>query len=101
MKYYDYSVKDILTAHFGKDTVFEMRKPHNDIYNYDENKNLLPLLWQYADEQAISCFLGEFFLLDTVLEDDYIAYLVRFGEKKFVYLLFMTKEDEPYFHMDI
>lgn len=33
LKYYHYSVKDILTDYFGEDTVFAMRKPHESVEN--------------------------------------------------------------------
>ena len=43
------------------------------MFKNGEDKNLLPLLWQYADEQAVGLCIEEHFLLDTFLEDDYIA----------------------------
>ncbi|MBQ7647413.1 MAG: WG repeat-containing protein, partial [Clostridia bacterium] len=101
MKYYNYSVKNVLESYFGNNTVFEMRKPHEFSFSNEEEKDLLPLLWRYADEQAAGHFLWEHYLLDTIPEDDYIAYIVQFGDKKIAYLLFMVTEDEPYFHIDI
>ncbi len=101
MKYYNYSVKQMLASYFGDNTVFELRKPHESVFKNEEDKNLLPLLWQYADEQAVGLCLEEHFLLDTIIEDDYIAYIVQFGDKRMAYLMFMVTEDEPYFHIDI
>ena len=101
MKYYNYSVKDMLASHFGKNTIFEMRKPHDSMFGSEEEKNLLPLMWQFADQRAVSTCLEEVFLLDTVLEDDYIAYIVQFGNKKSVYLMFMIPTEGPYFHLDV
>ncbi len=101
MTYYNYSVKKTLASYFGGNTLFEMRKPHESIFKNGEDKNLLPLLWQYADEQAVNLCLEEHFLLDTILEDDYIAYIIQFGDKQLAYLMFMITEEEPYFHIDI
>ena len=101
MKYYNYSVKDMLASHFGENTIFEMRKPHDSMFGSEAEKNLLPLMWQFADQQAVSTCLEEVFLLDTVLEDDYIAYIVQFGNKKTVYLMFMIPTEGPFFHLDV
>ena len=101
MKFYNYSVKDMLVSNFGENTIFEMRKPHESVFKNGEDSNLLPLLWQYADEQAVGLCLEERFLLDTILEKDYIAYIIQFGDKKLAYLMFMVTEDEPLFHIDI
>ena len=101
MKYYNYSVKEMLASNFGDNTVFEMRKPHKSVFENGEDKNLLPLLWQYADEQAVDLCLGEFYLLDTIIEDDYIVYIVQFGDKQLAYLMFMVTENAPFFNIDI
>ncbi len=101
VKFYDYSVKEILKKHFGENTVFEMRKPHRNLHEGSEHKNMLPLLWRYADEEAVRLFLEVDFLLETIIEDDYIAYISRFGTTDTAYLMFMITEDGQGFTMDI
>lgn len=53
MKRYDYSVKNVLNEYFGNNTIFEMRKPHKDYFESEQRENIIPLLWQYADERAV------------------------------------------------
>ena len=78
-----------------------MRKPHESFHKSEQDiNNLLPLEWQYADENAMQLFVGSTFLLDTILCDDYIAYIGQFNTEKIVYLMFMLTEDDPYFHID-
>ena len=100
MKYYNYSVQEVLMQHFGEKTIYEMRRPHNSAFKNEEDKNLVPLLWQYADEMAVQRFLDERFLLETIVKDDYIVYLAQFNENRQAYLMFMTNEQEPFFRMD-
>lgn len=101
MKHYSYSVKETLTEYFGSDIIFSMCRPHEAVRkNSADQEHLLELCWQYADEQAIGLCLGERFLIDTILEDDYIAYIIQFQEKKHAYLMFMVTEDDPLFSMD-
>ena len=38
MKFYNYSVKNLLRSYFGDNTVFEMRKPHDSVYKQDEDE---------------------------------------------------------------
>lgn len=102
MKFYDYSVKQLLQGYFGEDTIFSMRKPHESVHkSEDDERNLLQLKWQYADEHALGLFLEANYLLDTFIQDDYIAYTFLFGEKKMAYLMFMVTEDDPLFQMDV
>ncbi len=102
MKFYNYSVKNLLKSYFGENTVFEMRKPHDSVYKRDEDeKHILELSWQYADERVVGHFLGEVFLKETIIEDDYIVYLGQFQNEPIAYIMFMVTEDEPYFHIDI
>lgn len=102
MKYYNYSVKELLTDFYGDDPIFAMRKPHDSVHKSEEDlKNLLPLEWQYADEKVLHLFVDSAFLTDTVLFDDYIAYIGQFKDEKIVYLMFMLTEDDPFFHIDI
>lgn len=94
-----YSVKDTLTKHFPGDTITEMRA--SDADGVKENReDILPLAWAYADDMAIGHFLSEYFLVDTVLYDDYIAYFVksRYGDE--VFLSFMHFEDDLEFPLD-
>jgi hypothetical protein len=101
MKYYNYSVKEMLASYFGDNIVFEMRKPHKSVFKDGEDKNLLPLFWQYADKESVGLFLEEYYLLDTIIEDDYIAYIVQFGDMQIALLMFMVTEGQPYFRIDI
>lgn len=101
MKYYPYSVKDTLLSHFGHDAVDSIRRPHDTWLDAEEKKHLLPLAWQYADTKTVKLFLDSRFLLDTVLEDDYMAYIYQEEEKKCVLLMFMLFEADAPFKMDI
>ena len=49
MKYYSYSVKDVLTEYFGKDPLTTMRKKPQTSLGPEHSKHLIPLSWQYAD----------------------------------------------------
>lgn len=101
MKFYSYSVKEKLTAYWGTDAITAMRLPHESVRKDPaDQEHLWELCWQYADERAIGLCLEERFLVDTILEDDYIAYIVQFQEKQYAYLMFMVTEDEPLFSMD-
>lgn len=94
-----YSVKDTLTKYFPGDTITEMRA--SDADGVKENReDILPLALAYADDMAIGHFLSEYFLVDTVLCDDYIAYFVtsRYGDE--VLLSFMHFEDDLEFPLD-
>ena len=94
-----YSVKDLLTKYFPGDTITEMRA--SDADGVKENReDILPLAWAYADDMAIGHFLSEYFLVDTVLYDDYIAYFIksRYGDE--VLLSFMHFEDDVDFPLD-
>ncbi|MEA5143534.1 MAG: WG repeat-containing protein [Oscillibacter sp.] len=101
MAFYPYSVKEVLTGHFGSDTSFEMRKPHDAILGAAEWQHMLPLSWQYADEQTIGLFLGHRFLIDTIIEDDYIAYKYQQGNELCVFLMFMLYEENAPFSIDL
>ncbi len=91
-KAYDYSVKDLLTRHYGEDAILNMRAPHSE-FGTDESF-LLPLAWAKADWLAVSECRGELFLEQTVLYDDYIAYFARAGRQRLVFLCFMVFSDE-------
>lgn len=94
-----YSVKDTLTKYFPGDTITEMRA--SDADGVKENReDILPLALACADDMAIGHFLSEYFLVDTVLYDDYIAYFVksRYGDE--VFLSFMHFEDDLEFPLD-
>lgn len=101
MKYYDYSVKDTLLSHFDHDAVDSMRRPHDTWLDAEEKKHLIPLAWQYADKETLSLFVDHRFLLDTILEDDYIAYIHQVENKKYVLLMFLLFEEEAPFKIDI
>lgn len=101
MKYYPYSVKNMLTAYFGTDTLSAMRKPQKDELGSEDKKHLLPLGWQYADAEAIQLFLEEKYLLDTVIEEDYIVYLYQQGDRRCALLLFVLFEEAAPFSIDI
>ena len=98
MKYYSYSVKGILTEYFGTDPLTAMRKKPQTSLGPEHSKHLIPLSWQYADEQIMHFFLDHKFLIGTVIEEDYIVYLYQEGYQQFALLLFITDEDKgPFF----
>ncbi|MGN1122318.1 MAG: WG repeat-containing protein [Eubacteriales bacterium] len=102
MSFYNYSVKKLLSDYFGENAIEEMRKPHESVYQDEESpKHILELSWQYADEQALDLFLEANYLLDTSLEDDYIAYTYQFAATKKAFIMFMVTEEEPFFHIDV
>lgn len=100
MKYYDYSVKELLTGFYGENAIFSMRNSYGTVHESEDITNLLPIEWRYADNETREYFAGSAFLLDTVLYDDYIAYIGKFNEEKIVYLLFMLSEEGPSFDID-
>lgn len=97
MSQYDYSVKEMLAKAFGSNTVFEMRRPMHENTGPDM---LLPLCWQYADKEAVSICLEDKYLIDTILADDYIAYIIQKNDTKYAYLMFMLAEEESPFRID-
>ena len=100
MKYYDYSVKDILTGYFGTNVLAAMRKKSQTSLGPEHSKHLIPLSWQYADEQIMHLFLDHKFLIRTVIEDDYIVYLYQEGSRQCALLLFITDEDKGPFSIN-
>lgn len=101
MKYYPYSVKERLAEYFGTEPVAAMRKPRTGWFGPEDEQNLLPLSWQYADELTVELFLGHRFLVGTSIEDDYIAYRYQQGDRQCVLLMFMLYEEEAPFTIDI
>lgn len=94
-------VFSFLIDYFGEDTVYSMRKSYESCFeNEVDSKKKLALKWQYADKEAMGQFLESNFLLDTILEEDYIVYTFASGNKKEAYLMFMVTEDEPLFQID-
>lgn len=93
-----YSVKDTLTNYFPGDTITEMRASYAGGIKEDR-EDILPLALAYADDMAIQYFLSEYFLADTVLCDDYIAYFVRSRYGDEVFLSFVHFEDELKFSL--
>ena len=100
MRYYSYSVKDILTEYFGADPLAVMRKKSQTSLGPEHSKHLIPLSWQYADEQIMHLFLDHKFLIRTVIEDDYIAYIYQEGSQQCALLLFITDEDKGPFSIN-
>ena len=100
MKYYSYSVKDILTEYFGADPLAVMRKKSQTSLGPEDSKHLIPLSWQYADEQIMHLFLDHKFLIRTVIEEDYIVYLYQEGCQQCALLLFITDEDKGPFSIN-
>ena len=94
MKFYPYSVKETLESYWGKETVSEMRKPDPEVYGKLRADDLIPRAWQYADEQTCYGYLCEEFLVDTLIEDDYIVYLSQKNSQMKACLMFMIMEDE-------
>ena len=100
MRYYDYSVKDVLTKYFGTDPLSAMRKTRKSVMGSEDRKDIVPLSWQYADERTVDLFLEHRFLVDTIIEDDYIAYIYHQGTKQCALLMFMLFEDNAPFSID-
>lgn len=99
-KFYPYSVKKVLEGVFGiNDTIFEMRAQIKARYGGEERDNILAYSWQYADEEIRMAFTDTEILLDTIIEDDYIAYISQLGTERTVSLMFMTTEDEAAFQL--
>ena len=102
MKHYSYSVKEELGKYFGADTLNKMRS-YDSAYVHDtaeEKKHMIPLLWYHADEEAMGMFLSKHFLLETLLCDDYIAYIVQEDKEKAVFLSFIYTDKEAPFPLD-
>lgn len=91
-KYYSYSVKDELVKLFPSDTITEMRA-HKEHYDENDIKDLIPLAWTFIDSDVIGHFLSDYFLEDTILCDDYIAYIAQHNSQKYVFLAFLHFED--------
>ena len=96
-KYYPYSVKDTLIKYFGADSVKAMRFGE---WKSDDEKDILPLSWRYTDEMVCDHCLGQYFLMDTELFDDYIAYIVQHKDRMRVFLAFMHYEKGEPFDLD-
>lgn len=102
MKHYSYSVKEELGKYFGADTLNKMRI-YDSAYVHktaEEQKHMIPLLWYHADKHAMGMFLSKYFLLETVLCDDYIAYIVQVDKEKAVFLSFLYTDKEAPFALD-
>ena len=56
MKHYSYSVKDVLVEYFGENTLAGMRMKPQIPLGPEHSKHLVPLSWQYADEQIMHLF---------------------------------------------
>ncbi len=67
----------------------------------DYKDRIVPLMWQYADRRAQEYFLSDCFLINSVIEEDRIAYILQQGEKKIVYLMFLTPVDGSDFTIDV
>lgn len=94
MEKYSYSVGNVINDYFGDDAFEKMNQPHRSWFDKDEYTDLLPLYWQYANDQALHMFIDRFFLKEVIFQDDYIAYIVQKGEQTKVVVMFMLTEDE-------
>ncbi len=99
MKYYSYSVKDVINGFFGENAVFEMRKSKES--HYTTREDYYALSWKYADSLALGFFDEERFLTDTILEDDYIVYIFKNGAKEYAWLMFIIYEENAPFTIDV
>ena len=77
-KYHDYSVKSVLESYFGKEPLEIMRAEHERWMDADDVEGLIPRAWEQVDEKMLFLCQSEYFLLDTRLCDDYIAYIVQY-----------------------
>lgn len=91
MKYYGYSVKEVLTGQFGKNAMEVMR---GEKVERSEEEWTVAQKWQWADREILALFLDERFLFRTEIEDDYIAYFYQEREQQCVFLLFINEQKE-------
>lgn len=84
MSFYRYSVGKLLFDSFGDNTVTNMR---SNLSVSDAES----LCWQYADLMVTQSLKEKEYLIDTIIEDDYIAYISQSGTQTRVYLLFMFR----------
>lgn len=101
MKYYSYSVKKVLTEYFGADPLAVMRNKPQTSLGPEHRKHLIPLSWQYADEQILHLFLDHRFLIRTAIQDDYISYIYQEGAQQCALLLFITDEEKGPFSISV
>lgn len=93
-KFYPYSVKALLKESYGEDTVFAMRS-----FDIEKRKGCLhdpEYAWKYADLFMLECFEEGAFLQETLLCDDYIAYIATDGTKNYVFLAFYYKNRDEF-----
>ena len=102
MKYYSYSVKDTLVSYFGEDAVQNMRHLKSGeeiIHNKERYSKHIPMCWRGADREILFLFRNRMFLQDTILMDDYIAYMLCPENGNQVLLMFMADDQTPEFRM--
>lgn len=95
-KYHGYSVKTTLESHFGKDPLGKMREEHERWIDANDENAIIPHAWEQADERMLFLCQAEYYLLDTRLYDDFVAYIVQEKRKKIAILAFLRFDDQPF-----
>lgn len=89
MKFYTYSVKEVLVNYFGENIVENMLKPTYRM-KYDECKDyLIELRWKFANEEFLKLLIDDYSLIEIKVEDDYIVYLSKKENQKYAFIMFM------------
>ncbi len=88
--FHQYNVKDTLTEYCGNFAISYLRQMTVGwMEDTSERSKLLPAVWAYADHTIRKNFNRHIFLKETILFDDYIAYLTQNGPRKIAFLLFV------------
>lgn len=94
-KYYPYSVKEELGRFFPGDTLAGLCGWNGQYACHDPQKKI-PYGWAYADWVARDYFRQDLFLKETILCDDYIAYLVQNRTTAYAILAFLHFREQPF-----
>lgn len=91
MKQYGYSVKEALLEAFGEEALEVMRREKP---KQSKEAEIIARRWQKGDEEMLSAFLDQRFLLRTEIKDDCMVYFYQEGERQCVFLLFINEQGE-------
>lgn len=91
IKMHNGCLKNELAAIFGPDTITAMRNAKDEYTYTDENIREMSCAyaWRKADQVMLSCFCNDHFLVETILCDEYIAYITKTGETTNALLMFV------------
>lgn len=100
-KHYSYSVKKVLENRFGVDPLSAVEKKERLRFSSAETADILPLCWMHAHNESLFLFTGNRFLLDITPEEDCITYLYQEGETRYALLMFMKRETDRSFELNL